>query len=175
MAVHGTVGEFTGVGHEWPAYIERLEFYFAANDVEGDAKKRAILLSSCGASTYGLIRSLVAPNKPSEVAYNNIVDKVRAHHSLKPSQIVQRYHFNSRMQKPGESIACYVAELRRLSEHCGYGAQLEEMLRDRLVCGVANVHCQQRMLAEPDLDFDKAYRMAQAMELAERDAQQLHT
>ena len=154
--------QWENLRHDWPAYIERLEFYFAANDVEGDTKKHAILLSSCGASTYGLIRSLVAPSKPSEVAYKNIVDKVRAHHSPKPSQIVQRYHFNSRMQKLGEFIACYVAELRRLSEHCGYGAQLEEMLRDRLVCGVANVHYQQRTLAEPDLDFDKAYRMAQS-------------
>ena len=49
------------------------------------------------------------------------------------------------------------------------------MLCDRLVCGIANGRCQQRLLAEADLTFDKAFKMVQAMELAERDAQELHS
>ena len=65
MAVHGTVGEFSGIGEEWPTYIERLEFYFAANEVDSSDKRRAILLSCCGAQTYGLIRSLVGPGEAS--------------------------------------------------------------------------------------------------------------
>ena len=64
--VHGSVGEFSGVTEEWPSYIERLEFYFTANDVEDEDKKHAILLLCCGSSTYSLIRSLVVPNKPGE-------------------------------------------------------------------------------------------------------------
>ena len=41
------------------------------------------------------------------------------------------------------------------------------MLRDRLVWGIADAHCQQCLLAEADLSFDKAFKMAQAMELGE--------
>ena len=53
MATHGSVSAF-----------DRLNFYFAANDVTTEAKKRAILLSACGAPTYKLIRSLVSePDK----------------------------------------------------------------------------------------------------------------
>ena len=89
---------------------------------------------------YELIRSLVALVKPMVVLYKDIV---RLHYNPKPSKIVTCYKFNSRSQKPGESITCYVAELRRLSEQCGYGDHLEEMLRDRLVCGTANGRCQQ--------------------------------
>ena len=152
-----------------------MEFYFTANEVKSAEKQRAILLACCGTPTYGLIRSLVAPEKPTAVPYKDIVDKVRLHYNPKPSQIVQRYKFNSRSQKPGESIAGYVAELRRLSEHCGYGERLDEMLRDRLVCGITNSRCQQRLLAEADLTFDTAFKMVQAMELAERDAQELHS
>ncbi len=73
-------------------------------------------------------------------------------------------------QQPGESIASHVAELRRLSEHCGYGQSLDEMLRDRVVCGMAQVRTQQRLLAEVDFTFEKAMNIAQAMKLAERDA-----
>ena len=98
------------------------------------------------------------------VSYKGIIEKVRLYYNTKPSQIVERYKFNSQSQKPLESIACYVAELRRLSEHCGYGDHLEEMLRDRLVCGIANGPCQQRLLAGANLTFDKAFEMVQAME-----------
>ena len=61
MAVHGTVGEFSGIGEERPTYIERLEFYFVANKIDSSDKRHAILLACCGAQTYGLIRSLVVP------------------------------------------------------------------------------------------------------------------
>ena len=172
MAVHRSVGEFTGVGDEWPTYVHRAIGVLLCSKQCRWEREEARYPPVRLWSIYPWAHT--APSKPFEVVYKYIADKVRAHYNPKLSQIVQRYHFNSRMQKPGESIACYAAELRQLSEHCGYGAQLEEMLRDRLVCGVANVHCQQRMLAEPDLDSDKAVRMAQATELAERDAQQLH-
>lgn len=49
------------------------------------------------------------------------------------------------------------------------------MLRDRLVCGMADARCQQCLLKEADLSFDKAFKMAQSMELAEHNKQQLHS
>ena len=41
--------------------------YFAANDVEAEAnaKRRAILLSVCGPTTFRLIRDLVTPERPT--------------------------------------------------------------------------------------------------------------
>ena len=35
-------------------------------------------------------------------------------------------------------MSTYVAELRRLSQHCEFGASLDDMLRDRLVCGISD-------------------------------------
>ena len=48
------------------------------------------------------------------------------------------------------------------------------MLRDRLVCGVTNDHIQRRLLTETTLDFDKALNKASSMELAEKNALDLH-
>ena len=87
-------------------------------------KQRAILLSVCGASTYQLIRDLVAPNQPSAKTFAELVGLVREHHQPPPSFIVQRYNFNMRSQKEGESISAFMASLRRLSEHCKYEAIL---------------------------------------------------
>ena len=45
----------------------------------------------------------------------------------------ERFRFGRRLQNEGESIASFVAELRRLSLHCGYGEHLSTALRDQFV------------------------------------------
>lgn len=164
-----------GDQEDWVSYTERLEQYFVANGIstEGD-KRKAILLSSCGAPTYQLIRSLVAPKKPSEKAFDDIVALVGDHHQPCPSTIVQRFNFHTWTQKPGEKISDFVAQLRKLSEHCEFGDMLEDMLRDRLVCGCRDQHLQCKLLAESDLNFDKAFKIAKAAETAEKEARDLH-
>ena len=47
------------------------------------------------------------------------------------------------------------------------------MLRDRLVCGVEEAKIQRRLLAEPDLTFDKAFELAIAAESADKNAKDL--
>ena len=169
MATHGTVGEFNSTREDWVSYTERLVQYFVANGIaeEGD-KRRAILLSSCGAATYQLICNLVAPDKPTDKNYTEIVAVVKAHHQPRPSTIVQRFHFHTRTQKPSESVGDFIAQLRKLSEYYEFGDTLQDMLRDRLVCGCRDQRLQRKLLAEPDLTFDQAFKIAKVMEAAEK-------
>ena len=83
---------------------------------------------------------------------------------------MERFKFNSRSRKSGEAVADYVAALKHLAIHCEFGDSLEDMLRDRLACGINDVTIQHRLLSEPDIDFHKALKIAQAMEMAKRDA-----
>ena len=91
----------------------------------------------------------------------------------KPSVIVQRYKFNMRVRKQGESVATYVAALRELAEHCSYGTTLKEMLRDRLVCGVNHEGIQRKLLGEKNLTYETALTLAQSIETAERESKDL--
>ena len=91
MATHGSIGEYRPDAEEWSAYTERLGHYFAANDVGTEAKKKAILLSVCGPSTYGLIHSLVALQKADEFSYEYLMEKVARHYNPRPSAVVQRF------------------------------------------------------------------------------------
>ena len=173
MAAHGKVGAFNEAVESWPSYIERLGYYFVANDVKDGNKKRAILLSSCGVTTYTVIRNLLAPDLPSTKSYDSIVEAASKHFNPKPSSIVQRFRFNSRIQKEGESVAEFVAQLRQLSEHCQFGDTLNDMLRDRIVCGINDQRIQRRLLAESDLTLAKAMELSLAMESADKDADTL--
>ena len=75
-----------------------------------------------------------------------------------------------RTHKQCETIGEFVVQLRKLSEHCGLGDSLPSMLRDRLVCGCSDHTLQYKLLAEENLTFDKALKIAKAVETAERDS-----
>ena len=92
------------------AYLERLEMYFLANDVE-EEKKVPLLLSHIGAKTYGLLRSLAAPSAPKEKTFKDLEKILKDHFEPTPSVIAERYRFHRRDQAVGESIGDYVAEL----------------------------------------------------------------
>ena len=89
MATHGSVGEFALGKETWLSYAERLDQYFLTNNLQAHEKKRAILLSVCGASTYQMICNLVSPQKPSEKTFDELVKLVQEHHQPLPPVTVQ--------------------------------------------------------------------------------------
>ena len=84
MAVaFGKVSAFNPSQDEWPLYVERLGHVFVANGITEEPKKRAIFLSVIGASNYKLLSSLVAPAKPGEKEYTELVEKLSANTLLR--------------------------------------------------------------------------------------------
>ena len=82
---YGNIGEFDQALENWKAYIERVEQYFVANEVTSDTKKKAILLSTCGPSTYSTIRSLAAPNNLTDLEYSALLELTKKCYNPKPS------------------------------------------------------------------------------------------
>ncbi|CAI5670817.1 unnamed protein product [Oreochromis niloticus] len=165
----GSVAPFDSELQSWEEYCEILDYFFVANDIKEEEKKRAVLLSCVGAQTYALIRNLLSPVKPGDRSYAELVGLLDNHFHPKPSEIVQRWKFNTRNRRPEESVGDYVAERRKLAQDCNFGDSLTVMLRDRLVCGISDDRIQRRLLAEDSLTFEKALKFAQAMEAANRD------
>ena len=134
----GQVQDFDRAKEEWTQYWDRFQCYCEANGITDTAKQRAILLSSVGCSTYKLLSSLTAPAKPVETSLNDLNSLLKAHFNPAPSPIVQRFKFYNRCRQQGESIATFLAELRAIADDCKFGDTLNDMLRDRLVCGVSD-------------------------------------
>ena len=165
MALIGNIGPFDANNDQWMSYKERLEQFFAANEVD-NSKHVAVLLSVVGAKTYELLRTLTAPAKPAERTFEQLCQVLETHLAPKPLIIAERFRFHKRNQKPGETISEYCVAIQKLSEHCEFGTTLNDTLRDRLVCGLANEHIQRKLLVEADLTHDRAKAVALAAETA---------
>jgi len=85
-----------------------------ANDI-ADRKKVAVLLTVIGTKAYTqLLRNIMAPEKPVTKEYDVIVEALQAHLDPKPIIIAERFKFHRRNQRDGESVAQYIAELRKI-------------------------------------------------------------
>ena len=89
-----------------------------------NVKKVTVFLSAIGSMTYSLLRNLLTPTLPKDKSFE-IVEVLEKHFDPKSLEISERFHFNQRQQVAVESVAQYVAELRRLTTHCNFGAFLE--------------------------------------------------
>ena len=101
-----------------------------------------------------------------------ITAKLREHYEPKPSLIAERCQFHKRNQNTRESIATYIAELRRLAARCNFPHDyLDDTLRDRFVCGLRNEKIQTLLLTEKDLTLQIALEKAQSLESAQKNTQ----
>ena len=109
----GQVEPFIVGKHDWTLYVERVQEYLVANGISTEEKKRAVLVTLMGSEAYELLASLVAPDKPSTKKFDDIIDTMEKYLKPKPLVIAERFKFHKRSQKEGETVAQYLAELKR--------------------------------------------------------------
>ena len=168
----GKIGPYEESAKPWTCYQERLDQYFLVNEIE-DEKKVPALLSLVGAQTYRLLRDLFSPTLPSTKDYATLCTKLKSHYSPEPLIIAERFRFHKRDQRADENIREFNVALRKLSEYCKFGANLDDSLRDRFVCGLKSEAIQKKLLTEHDLKYDRAVEIALSMESAYKDVVQL--
>ncbi|XP_049886964.1 uncharacterized protein LOC126381524 [Pectinophora gossypiella] len=166
----GKLSEYNVKVGSWSSYVERLKMYYKVNTVKDDMKL-PILIASMGDEAYELLENLSSPTKPADLTFEKVDELMRQHLQPTPSALAERYRYRQRRQNAGENIAVYVAELKRLSKHCKFEANLCENLRDQFVCGLRSDVIRQRLFAEDDtVTFNQAVKLATSLEAAERDS-----
>ena len=102
-SVIGKLIEFRAEDEKISAYIERVELYFEANEI--DQEKQAVaLLTAVGGKTYSLLRNLVAPQLPKEKYFAQLKEILKAHFEPKPSVITEIFSCHQRSQQESESV-----------------------------------------------------------------------
>ena len=78
--------------------------------------------------------------------------------------IYERYCFNKRNQESGESFDTYLTALRTLAKTCNFGSLTDELIRDRIVCGICDTATRKKFLQEPKLTLQKCIDVCRSAE-----------
>ncbi|XP_055997848.1 uncharacterized protein K02A2.6-like [Ostrea edulis] len=88
---------------------------------------------------------------------------------------VWRHRFHTRQQGKTETIDQYVTDLRVIAKNCKFGALEEDMLRDRIVCGVNSERVKERLLRDNKLTLESALSVCRASEESAIHLSDLHS
>lgn len=154
----------------WENYLERLELWFRANKI--DTKEHSIhLLTLIGKDTYGVLKNLTAPAKPSDKTYAEITATLQEHFSPATLTLAERFKFGMRNQKEDESVSDFATALRALSAKCEFDTFLDDALCLRLVCGLRERALQMKLIMLKEATFKDVLETAIKYESAEADTQ----
>jgi len=110
----GKLTEFDPEKQTWD-YIEQLEFYLEANNINTNSKKRTTLLTAIGTKNYAIIKLLCSPTAPKDIAYHDILDKCKSYFGQNINELLGRIHFHKRDQKENKTLKDFVRETRKLA------------------------------------------------------------
>ena len=101
-----------------------------------DEYRVAAFITCIGPQALTIHNGLLFQSKDEKKNLAKILELWESYCLGKTNIIYERYRFNNRNQDAGESIDTYASSLRSLSDTCNFGTLKEEMIRDRIVCGV---------------------------------------
>lgn len=156
----------------WKRWLRRFEGAVKVFNIPNE-QKVAYLLHFIGSVSFDMICDKLAPADPYTKSYDFLTTKLAEFYAPAPLEIAENYRFHQKKQGEGEAVQQFVAALYKLSINCNFGPYLQTALRNQLVFGLASKRAQSRLLETKELIFEKAVEMATAMELSEKDVDQI--
>ena len=161
------------VAGNWEFFKDAWNNYAIAVELskKDNAIQVATLLSVMGKDCLSVFKNLpMTEDEKKDPA--EILKKLTKHFEPAKNTIYERFSFNSCVQGKDTSDV-FVSKLRQLAASCAYGALKEELIRDRIVIGIADSALRARLLREKDLTLDKAILMCRSSEITSLQLQKM--
>lgn len=153
-----------GKPEAWPLWKKRIERYFTIsglNRVE-ESEKVDTLLYIMGSRSEEVFLQLPDDKKGT---FSLVLEEFDKYFKPQKNVIFDRFCFNSRKQMPGESVDSFITDLYSMVEKCDFGELKEDLLRDRIVVGMADSKTSEILQLKADLTLSEAAKIARLSEM----------
>ena len=125
-------------GGDFAEYLERLEFYFAANDIgvvsanatsaekaRVEKKMTAHLVSHLSKSAFTTLKGLCLPDSPPPKKYAEIATLLTDHYKEKSTTTTATFKFRQCIQRREETVTEFSHRLKRAAVPCEFATHLD--------------------------------------------------
>ena len=153
------------IAENWRRWKQRFELYMVTSgkDSKSDEVKAATFLP--GPEALEVFNTLSFDNAGDEKKLDKVIEKFEAYCIPRKNVTWERHAFNTRNQRPGETIDQYITDLRIKAKTCEFGTLTESLIKDRLVCGVISDKTRSRLLKQANLTLSGALDTCRADEI----------
>ena len=128
----------------------------------------AKFITTIGPDALEIHNSLPFENEADKNDMEKILDQWQRHCVAATNVIFERYTFNKRIQAEGETFDSFLMSLRQLSHSCEFGPLQDDLIRDRIVCGIRDESVRKRLLQEANLTLARCITTCKAAEISEQ-------
>ncbi|XP_037119455.1 uncharacterized protein LOC119130054 isoform X2 [Syngnathus acus] len=89
------------------------------------------------------------------------------------NKTMERHKFHTRNQKQGETIESFISDLKIKAKSCHFAELTDELICDRIVCGINNDSIRKALLRDSDLTLAKAISICRVYEMTEENTRAL--
>ena len=115
-------------------YKKRAEIWMDINKIEATEKVRTFL-AIIDPTEFEPLVNLCIPEEVDSKTYEHLTKLCDAYYKTVRTEEGERDVFRTCKQKPNQSIADYVLELKKMSRYCNYGTNLKEALKKTFYMG----------------------------------------
>lgn len=126
--------------HEWTKWIRHFERFRQASrlSLSLDENQVNTLIYCMGDEADDVLRGLKL-NNADQRQYEKVKEGFQNFFIVKKNVVYEHTRFNMRKQEPNETVDAFVTALHALAEHRTYGPLHDELIRDRIVVGLADI------------------------------------
>ena len=166
-------GELSSVAYRWQKWLKSFNLFADAAGCKNDRQKRQLLLHTAGSDVQDIFYTLTETGTD----YKTAAEKLSQYFARRKNTSYNRHKFRQEKQKEGETVAQFVKRLRQLAALCDFPDDsvdsVDSFIRDQLIDNCLAKKLLTKLLAERDLNLDRALDIAQAMEASESQSRQI--
>lgn len=162
------------ISENWRSFKRQFENYLVGMECHDkpDRVKIAIFLNHVGNDAVDVLDSLNLAEADRAV-YATVMNAMENFCKPRKNTVYERFVFYHRNQKSGEPFDTFLMDIRQLARSCEFEATENEMLRDRIVMGIADQKIQTKLLGVDKLTYDVAVDKCRAEEATKEQAKSM--
>ena len=133
----------------WKQVSDSFEIASRLNQQENQVRV-ATFITCIGSDALEVYNSLSFESDEDKIIMSKVLELMEKHCIGQTNVIYERYCFNNRNQETGESFDAYLTALKALAKTCNFGSLKDELIRDRIVCGIRDTGTRKNYSKKPD-------------------------
>lgn len=152
------------LSNEWQKWKKSFMIYYEACELKNKEKtvQVNILLHVIGDQCREVYEQFEETSKDLQ----SLLKKFDSFFLPKKNLTIERHRFFTRDQRDSESIEQYSFELKKLALNCEFNDLCDDLIKDRLICGIKEATLRERLLREPDLTLKKALEICNVAQIS---------
>lgn len=156
------MGDHAGQWRKWKQTWNSYEIVSRLQS-QPEPFRLATFITCIGPDALEVYNALQFGKDQSRIKMDDVLTAME-NHFVNPTY--ERYKFNRREQKVGETFHVYLTALRAMVRTCNYGDMTDDLLKDRLVCGIRDDGVRKTLLQKRQLTLAVCIDACRAAEVA---------